>query len=80
MEQNGTRCTGKVMQKGMPPWSQQSTLLSGEQMPLVAEFRLKQRGYMAKQLHLGGDTLAVMELMQRHGLTISKEFYLQRYT
>ena len=35
---------------------------------LVAECRLKQRGYMARQLHLDEDTLAVIELMQRHGL------------
>ena len=46
---------------------------------LVAEFRLKQRSYMARQLHLDEDTLAVMELMQRHGLKKSAEIYLQRY-
>ena len=34
---------------------------------------------MARQLHLDEDTLAVMELMQRHGLKRSVEFYLQKY-
>ena len=46
---------------------------------LVAEFRMKQRGYMAMQLHLDEETLAVMELIQMHGLKRSVEFYLQKY-
>ena len=32
---------------------------------------------MARQLHLDEDTLDVMELMRRHGLKMSVEFYLQ---
>ena len=44
----------------------------------MTEFRAKQGGYMARQLHLHEDTLAVMELMQRHGLKRSVEFYMQR--
>ena len=36
-------------------------------------------GCMVKQLQLDETTLAVMELMQRHNLTRSVDFYLQRY-
>ena len=44
----------------------------------MAEFRAHPRGDMARHLHLNEDTLAVMKLVQRHGLKISVEFSLGR--
>ena len=46
---------------------------------MVAEFRASQKTYMVTQLHCDEVTLAVMEVMQRHHLSRSVEFYVQRY-
>ena len=46
---------------------------------MMAEFRASQKTYMVGQLHCDEVTLAVMEWMQRHHLTRSVEFYVQRY-
>ena len=45
----------------------------------MAEFRASQKTYMVRQLHCDEVPLAVMELLQRHHLTRSVTFCVQRY-
>ena len=49
---------------------------------MVAEFRASHKPYMViiRQLHCDEVALSVIELMQRHHLTWSVEFYVHRYT
>ena len=65
--------------KSESTWEPVEHLVEWGASAMVAEFRASQKTYMVRQLHCDEVTLAVMELMQRHHLTRSVEFYVQRY-
>ena len=60
-------------------WEPVEHLVEWAASAMVAEFRASQKTYMGRQLHRDEVTLPVMELMQKHHLTRSVEFYVQRY-
>ena len=67
--------------KSASTWRPVEHLVEWGASAMVAEFRASQKPYLVRQLHCDEVTLAVMELMQRHHLTRSVEFYgiVQRY-